>query len=198
MRVAHRSSRGGQLELYVCSRDIRTTDCTHPSISVKNLDAEVRAFVGERLTKRERVERHVERMLAEDSTAGDVDAVERAIAEVERKRGNLARRLALFDDDQSAAPIVAELSQLGKRRSALDQERDAVLGRQRRLEDARQTLASIAEWCEAVAERVETLTYAQWRELFDIIGLRVRAWGRGTSPRWVIDVDPAFASTTST
>ncbi len=63
MRVAHRPSRGREMELYVCSRDIRTADCTHPSISAKNLDAEVRAFVAERLTKRERVERHVERML---------------------------------------------------------------------------------------------------------------------------------------
>ncbi len=93
---------------------------------------------------------------------------------------------------------MAELTQLGKRRAALDQERETVLGSRHRLEEARQTLASIGEWCQAVAERVETLTYAQWRELFDIIGLRVRAWGRDHSPRWVIDVDPAFASTTST
>lgn len=51
---------------------------------------------------------------------------------------------------------------------------------------------------EYAAERLECLSYEQRRQLLDIIGLRVRVWGRKQSPRWVIDVDPALVSTTST
>ena len=72
------------------------------------------------------IERELERMEQNDPTGAEAEAVERAIAGVQRKAANLARSLALFDDDDAAAPVVAQLEALEAQERALVAERDQI------------------------------------------------------------------------
>jgi len=46
--------------------------------------------------------------------------------EVDRQRGNLARRVAAIDDDEVAAMLMAEMAALGKQSPAVLAERDTL------------------------------------------------------------------------
>ncbi len=66
---------------------------------------------------------HPEIILAEltkrretDPTEADLSAIDRSCAELNRKRANLAKRIALIDDDEAATPLVAEITALGKQK----------------------------------------------------------------------------------
>ena len=101
-------------------------------------------------------------------------AIDRNLAEIDRKRANLTRKLALFDDDDEAAPLVAEIAALGKQRKQLDEERAHVLARREGWQAAQERLDGLEEWYRTVAANLPRGTYEQKREALDIFGFRVK------------------------
>ena len=130
----------------------------------------------------------------------DRDAVAKLIATVTDKQARMAKRIADIDDDDVAAPLIAELQSLAKRRKAAEAERDDLQRRiaDRDAETAR--VASLADWCQTVAANLDTLTYAEKRLALDALGVSVRVhrpgaidMDRATLARWEITMRPVAA-----
>lgn len=203
MRVAHRASRGTKLPLYVCNSNAKADarQCPGGAITVQALDTAVWDHVSGILQHPDLVRKHADGARLEDTTTSDLATVDRTIANVEKQRSNLTRKLAFFEDDSAAAPLIAEITRLGKEQQELVGEREILLTRQQRQHDALATLDRLEDWCRTVGENLLTLTYAEKRLAMEELGVRVRVWGQKhqgeAGERWLIDVDPAFAYTTS-
>jgi hypothetical protein len=78
---------------------------------------------GERGTRPEIIGAEVRRLYEADPTRADVAAIDRRLADLERQRANLAKHLALSDNER-AAPILAEIKSLAGQLNRLQQERD--------------------------------------------------------------------------
>lgn len=203
MRVAHRASRGTRVPLYVCNSNAKADarQCPGGAISVQALDAAVWDHVSGILQHPDLVRQHVEGARLEDTNTSDLATVDRTLANVEKQRTNLIRKLAFFEDDSAASPLIAEITRLGKEQQELAAEREIILTRQQRQQDAFATLDRLEDWCRTVGENLPALTYSEKRLAMEELGVRVRVWGRkhqdDEGTRWVIDVNPAFAYTTS-
>ena len=172
---------------YECVKGARSSGlCTQHGISTRVLDAAVWARVEEILTRPDLIAGHLERMQADDPTASDVAAVERALGEVGRKQAKLARALTMFEDEDAAAPLVAELEMLRAQQRAHEAERERFHARRAGWESGRQRIADLQAWCENVAARLGELTYEQRRLALDALGVQVRVWKTDHDPRYVI------------
>ncbi len=163
-------------------------DCPPMSISARMLDAAVWARVEALLTDPTTVTTEVERLRKDDPTVADLRAVDRALAEVERKRTNLARRLALFDDDETAAPLVAELGALGKRRKQYEAERENLAAQRETWRLTQEGLMTLKEWCRRVGENLAEMTYEEKRQILVALDVRVSLWPASRAPRYTIRV----------
>jgi site-specific DNA recombinase len=196
VRVHNRDDGARTPSMYRCEPLRGREACGKPIITMKSLDRAVWERVEAVLLNPEIVRQQLERLQGEDGLADDVASVERAIAEVERKRANLARSLTLFDRQEDAEPVVAELAQLAKRRARLDEERVALRTRQEQRAEVYATLEGIEGWCRIVGANLAHLTYAERRLALEALGVSVRIFPRGQSPRYIIEMDPAIVDTT--
>ena len=116
--------------VYACTKGNRSTGtCTRHGISVRILDRAVWERVESLLTRPDVIADHLERMQREDPSETDLANVERALAEVGRQKARLTRALTMFDDEEAAAPIVAEMEVLQARQRSLEREQEAVRAR---------------------------------------------------------------------
>lgn len=100
----------------------------------------MRARVNVVLTNPEATASELDQLRKEDPTTEDFEVVKCAIADGDRQVENLTANLALFTNPQAAAPVVARLDQLQQHRTALIDEREAVLARRISWEDAQTRL----------------------------------------------------------
>src|SRR5215217_2096471 len=106
-------ARGGWM--YRCGTSNRDKHgCPYFSIMAHILDAAVWARIETILTEPSIIAGEVERMRREDPTEVDIASVDRRLSELARQRNNLTKRLALFDDEESAAPLAVEISALSE------------------------------------------------------------------------------------
>jgi site-specific DNA recombinase len=135
------------------------------------------------------VAREVGRLRENDPTADDLRAVRRLVAEVERQRANLTHAVAMLDDPDAAAPLVAQLRALAERRRALDAEVAALAQRQAAWLSARLDVGNLAKWCATVSGRVDTLTWQERRMALSALGVSATIYPYGHEPRYIIDAD---------
>lgn len=179
-----------------------------PSFSIVShiLDGAVWAKVRE-LMEEGAIEREIARLQAQpDTTAEEERAIERALAEVERKRGNISRVLSDLDDPDTAAPLVVELKSLAERKRGLEEELTNIAARWMAAQATRRTLDSIRAriipatqlvgWSEPLTNRpapedhsdaLDRLNYAQRRDLLAALGMRVTLFRADHEPRYVIE-----------
>jgi site-specific DNA recombinase len=172
--------------------------CGHAfTIGAIALDTGVWAKVERILTDPEIIAAELARLRESDPTGEELATVDRARADVERRRRNLLAQLEDLDP-VSARDTRERLAALGAQAAALDAERAGVLGRGAGWEAARQRLADVQAWCGTVAMRLGELTYEQKRLALDALGVRVRLWQRDHTPRYdftaSIPLDPAPSS----
>ena len=135
------------------------------------------------------VAREVERLRGNDPTADDLRTVQRLISDVERQRANLTHAVAMLDDPNAAAPLVAQLRALAERRQALDVEESALTQRQAAWQSTRLDVDNLASWCATVADQVDTLTWHERRMALTALGVSATIYPQGHEPRYVIDAD---------
>jgi site-specific DNA recombinase len=101
------------------------------------------------------------------------------------------------DDEDAAAPLLAELRALAARKKALEVERDALTQRiaDRATEDAK--LQTLTDWCSLVGTNLDTLSYDEKRLALDALGVKVRVYRSGATdeaeeplPRWEVTLRP--------
>ena len=172
---------------YECVKRSRSSGlCTQHGISTRLLDAAVWERVETVLTQPEVIVTELERLQREDPTHTDLAAIERALTEITRKQSNLARTLALFEDQEAAGPVVAQLEALRGQQRALEAERETVRARRANWELGQQRLTDLQAWCSKVGARLSELTYEQRRLALDALGVQVQVWKADHTPRYVI------------
>jgi site-specific DNA recombinase len=131
----------------------------------------------------------VERIRRNDPTADDLWTVQRLVDDIERQRTNLTNAVALLDDSDAAAPLVAQLRALAQRRRALDAEQEELTRRQATWQSARLDVDNLATWCATVSDRVDTLTWQERRMALSALGVSATIYPHGHNPRYIIDAD---------
>ena len=185
---------------YHCNKRARAPgSCTHHAIRIELLDDAAWGRVEALLTRPEIVEAELKRLLADDTVAADLAALERAIAGVARQQRNLVEQLANVTG--AVAELVTEkLSGLEKHRKALSREREAVLDRDKSRRCAREGLAELAHWHGRVSANLGTLSYEQKRMALLALGVQVTVWRPGHTPRYQIEasipIDAAIVDNT--
>jgi site-specific DNA recombinase len=186
MKVRPRSKGGVD---YHCTGN-SSLPCSRPtSIMGTVLDPAVWGRVRAVIVDPATVAREVERLRSNDPTADDLKAVRRLVAEVERQRANLTQAVAMLDDADAAAPLVAQLRALAERRRALDTEEAALAQRQATWQSARLDVGALAKWCETVSGRVDTLTWQEQRMALSALGVSATIYPHVHEPRYTIDAD---------
>lgn len=131
----------------------------------------------------------VERLRTSDPVEKDLGVAERRLAEIGRLRGNLARRLAHFDDDRAAEPIISEMEALSRQERQVQRERDELVAQRASWELAQHRLQDLEYWCSVQARNLETLTYEEKRLALHAMNLSVKVWATSHSPRYEIQVE---------
>ncbi|MDP9358529.1 MAG: recombinase family protein [Chloroflexota bacterium] len=170
---------------YSCSTINRDRHgCPGFGISTHILDAAVWSRVEAVLRDPELIAAEAERRLEVDPFAGDLDALGRQIVEIRKCQANLTRIAAALEDPDASAPVVGELRALADQKRSLDAEHAALRQRRQAVEDDRNRLADVAEWCRRVAGNLPALTYQQRRDLLMALGVSVRVWREDGPQRW--------------
>ncbi|MDP9375378.1 MAG: recombinase family protein, partial [Chloroflexota bacterium] len=163
-------------------------------ISATLLDGAVWARVRALLTDPATVAAEVARHREDDGAEADLAAVDSALAAVAKQQANLATAVAMLDDADAAAPLVAQIKALGERKRALAGERAGILARRADWQAAQDRLRALEDWCRVVAANVDDLTYAERREMLAALGVQVRVWPSGHAPRYEIRAVIPFAA----
>ena len=174
---------------YVCTQGKARGNCSGGYIAAHRLDDAVWARVSALLTQPEIVAREVERLRQNDPTTDDLAVVSRSLAEVERQRTNVARAVALMDDEDAMAPLTAQLVVLKDRRDALQAERERIHARRATWEDAQLALDGLDHWCKTVAQNVDSMGWVEKRLAMDALGVRATLYPNGHEPRYLILAD---------
>lgn len=113
--------------LYRCYRaDEKAGYCPGSAMLASLLDKPVWDRVTAILSDETLIERELERLMREDPTAADEEAIERARKGLSKQETNLTRALAMVEDSAAMAPIVQELQQIAERRAELDAEYERI------------------------------------------------------------------------
>ncbi len=185
---------------YVCRpRTNASNPCVAHSMMAHRLDPVVWEKASAILTNPAVVAREVTRLRRDDPTIADLTAVERALGEVERQQASLARAIAMLEEDDAAAPLVARLAALANQRRQLRAERQSIHDRRQSWVAAEANLDSVERWCQRVAANLSDLTYQQKRMALDALGFEVRLFRADHRPRYVIAamLRPEVASSTT-
>jgi site-specific DNA recombinase len=179
---------------YTCNTSSRDQHgCPFHVISAHILDQAVLDKLQLVLNRPELIGAEVARLRRDDPTKADREAVERRLGEVERLRGNLARRVAAIDDDDIAASLLAEMVALGKQPAALTSEREKLEAERASWEATQKQLLDLEDWCRSVPGNVNLLDY-EGRRLAHMalmaLGVESRVWSTDHTPRWEIKMLP--------
>lgn len=157
------------------------------TIGAEALDSAVWEDVKAILRQPEIIRRELERRRGNDPTAENRESVERALEEVSRQQVNLTRTLALIDNPNASAPLVAELGYLGERKSAMLAEREALRMRYAVWQKSQHSLENLEAWCREVGEGLDNADYARKRKALTALGVTVEVYHLGHLPRrWVL------------
>jgi site-specific DNA recombinase len=159
--------------------------CRQHSITVEQLDARIWDGVTAILTEEDRIERDLALLQADDPTDADVAAIDRSIAECDRKIRNLTADLGDEDRPAIRALIRDDLARWDAQRAGLLRERESVIERRAEWEQAQRQIAEVRDWRRAMAEELPTLDYAGRRRALETLRVEVRLWRKDVTPRWV-------------
>lgn len=145
------------------------------------------------------IAQEVARSRDDGSLVRELSTLERMLAQITDKQGRIAKRVAAIDDEDVAAPLMAELHDLSRQKKAIEAERGDLKHRIADAEADAAQLRTMTEWCQSVASNIDALTYAERRIALSGLGVSVRIWKPNTlneqgqpNPRWQIDLAPAF------
>ena len=176
---------------YLCNTSSRDQHgCPYHVISARILDQAVLDKVHLVLNRPEVIGAEVARLRRDDPTRADREAVDWRLGEIERKRANLARRVATIDEDEIAAALLAEMAVLGKQAAALTVERDRLAAERASWETSQHRLGDLEDWCRRVAGNLDLLDYDGQRLAIEALGVEVRVWSTGHNPRHEIKMLP--------
>ena len=185
--------------VYRCRSAERNGSCPGFQIQASILDTAVWERVAAVLTQPDIIAAEVARQQTVSPTADDRLALDRRLAEIDTRRQRAARAVLTLDDEEAAAPLIAEMATLVRQRRALEAERAALVARHEGWEADRDRLTDLAAWCTRVAGALPTLPYAAKRDALAALGVHAHVWRVNAPKRWEITmrIDGIVSATTS-
>jgi site-specific DNA recombinase len=174
---------------YVCGYGNRTGNCPGCTIVTHVLDAATWERVEAILRNPRIVEQEVNRLREADPASDDKVAVNRVLADIERQSTNIARAIAQIDDDEAAAPLISQLTELKQRRQSMLSEMERIEARHIQWEETQLALDSLIEWTRVVSRNLGAMTWAERRLAMDALGICVTVYPRDHEPRFVINAE---------
>lgn len=165
--------------------------CGNRRVTAKEADARAWNHVKEIVTRPDLVRRwHRIKIAAGTDLAADLEGHDRRLAEIATRQAKIARAVALLDDADAAAPLVADARLLAQERRDLEAEREEVARRAQAWQGEVARWDVMADWCETVEGNLETLTYQERRDLMTLLGVRVTVYRAGErDPRVEVETD---------
>jgi site-specific DNA recombinase len=197
LAVANRGTSSRSPRYWCVERNKHVHDCPQPSIAANLIDGPVWERVCEVLRDPAIIAKEVNRYRTDGGFDRDLAAITKQFASVADKQGRTARAIAAVDDEDAAAPLLAELRALAARKKALEVERNTLTQRiaDRATEDAK--LQTLTDWCSLVGTNLDTLSYDEKRLALDALGVKVRVYRSGATdeageplPRWEVTLRP--------
>ena len=167
--------RPGDPPRYYCNNP----DCKRHTIVAPLLDGPVWDAVAAVLQEPERIERAVAHQRVEGGLDRELHVVETQLLAVVGRQQRTARAIAAIDDEDAAAPLLAELPRLAERKKALQRERDDLTRRIADQSVEQQRVHSLVGWCRRVSAKLPTLTYEQRRDALEWLAVEVHVWRAG-------------------
>lgn len=188
LQVTRRKDRPHMYRCHAVGRERH--ECPSFGVMAHILDPVVWREVENVLLNPDIIATEVERRREVDPFASDLETLERRLRSIDNQQKRLSRAVAMLDDDEAIAPLLAELRQLGVEAKALrgDQQRLQACAHVRDADT--HALASITLWCQRVSKNLSTLTYQEKRLIMDALGVSVRVFRADHEPRWEIGMAP--------
>lgn len=161
--------------------------CTQHTIVAATLDDAVWQRVSAVLSDPDLIAQKIAEMQRSDPTAADLEAVDRRIAAASKRRDNFLAAVGAAERPDVAALLGGQLAAVTDELSALEAERDGLVGRRRAWEAAQTALRDLQAGCARVARRLEHATYERKRDALDYLGVRVRVFRPGSPERFVVE-----------
>jgi site-specific DNA recombinase len=174
---------------YLCAKGRANGDCPGCNIQARVLDGAVWDKVAAVLTDPQVIASEVERLKQMDPTAADLGAVERSLAELERQRANLLQAITLVADPDSLALLTGQLTALQRQCAGLLSDWERLLARQQLWQSTQSSLVQLGDWCKTIAERVDTMSWADKRVVLDALGVHVKLYPHRSELRFIIAAD---------
>ncbi|MBA2451955.1 MAG: recombinase family protein [Chloroflexia bacterium] len=173
--------------IYMCSGGgSHANPCGSHAILAATLDAAVWERVAQVLMEPGFIGREVERLKATDPTSGQLEKLDRQVADVQRRQSNLMRELSMFDDPALGADIRKQINDLSQRRRELEDERSAIQSERALWEQAQANLDNLTLWRDTVATNLDDLSYEERRLALDALGIEVKVYRKDHDPRYEI------------
>jgi site-specific DNA recombinase len=178
------TSRG--IPSYRCEGRERTGCPSAVTIPVAKVDDAVWNWLKEVLSDEDRVAWHLEQMRTDDPTAHDLETIDKQRAELEKRQKKFVGVIALLEDEDSAAPIAAELDRIGKALKANTQAREDLLARQDAWQREQDMNSDVLKMCKKIACDMERVTaWADRRAIAQALQVRFELYPAAHEPRWI-------------
>lgn len=165
--------------------------CPPVTINAGQLDAQVWSRVCDVLLNPEIISAEVARRRSDQDSQFDLKAIDQRIATLDRQRKNLVRSLALLDEDEESASLIAsELTSLTSQRNELNADRRAKVAQNTDSEQEHRRLTDLVSWCSRASTNLDRLTYQERRSVLEALGVQVRVWMMNHDPRWELEMAP--------
>jgi site-specific DNA recombinase len=168
---------------YTCNQQDRH-GCPWFGISARLLDSVVWERVEHVLTRPDVIAAEVQRLRDVDPTMDDLAAIQRRLAEIARKQGNLVNRIASEDDNDVASLYRDQLGSLAHQSRQLQTAQRDLMRQREGWQVTQEQLADLEIWCSKVAASIGDLTYEQKRLALNALGVGVRVWKQDHEPRY--------------
>ncbi len=183
------------------SRSRDRYECPTVSIRTDRLDAAVWQRVEAIVLQPKIVAAEAARHRDCDPSAADLALIDHRLKDIDRRQGNLIKRMAMLEDEETVALVTAEVNALAAQKRQLHDERMPIEHRQAAWQVTGEQLLQLEDWCQRVATNLPTLTYAQKRSLLEALEVRISLYHSDHDPRYEIQaavpVSDDIVSTTS-
>jgi hypothetical protein len=173
---------------YRCTKvDQEPGGCARHSMRAAKLDADVWALVALILEREDLIDQRLAALKEEDPAAPHLPAVEKRLADLERRRANLRKRLGATDDDALATEYQIELKAVLGDVGAAEAQRAALLAQRAAWRAAEDQRAGIKAYAREVREELGQdgeMDFHKKRQALIRLGVEVRLFPTDHKPRW--------------
>ena len=164
----------------------RAHGCPDTSIDSGILDTAVWELVEQIIKHPDRIlDKIVEDFTSEtDPTERDRTALEKLLKDLERKQRMQVLAIEELEDEEQAAPNILRLKQLATEIQSVTTELAEIEQRREGWASGLAAASRLTERFQQEQDRLDTLTYEEKRVTLSWLGVTVKLWPSGTSPRW--------------